>query len=239
MLEQTSEVHTPEPPAAAIAAVVFDLDGLMFNTEDLYREALRHLVARRGHEYSQELYDAMMGRPAAVALRILIDRLRLTDTVEQLASESLTMVLELMAREAAPMPGLLALLDALEQHGLPKAIATSSNRFFLERLLGQFDLAERFAFTLTAEDVTHGKPHPEIYLTAAQRFELPPQQLLVLEDSATGCQAAVQADTYAVAVPGDHSRAHRFEGAKLIAKTLADPRLWQVLGLDAPQAANR
>lgn len=237
MLEPTSEVPLLVPPNAAIGAVVFDLDGLMFNTEDLYREALRHLVARRGREFSQEVYDAMMGRPAPVALGILIDRLQLTDTVEELATESFAMVLDLMASRAAPMPGLLDLLAALERRGLPKAIATSSNRFFMERLLGQFGLLERFAFTLTAEDVTQGKPHPEIYLTAAQRFDLPPQRLLVLEDSGTGSRAAVQAGAYTVAVPGDHSRGHCFDGVKFIADSLADARLWQVLTLDHPHAA--
>ncbi len=228
---QAAEIRAPKIGAPRIGAIVFDLDGLMFNTEDLYREALQELVTRRGHEYSQALYDAMMGRPAVVALQILIDRLRLTDTVEQLAEESLAMVMGLLDHKAAPMPGLLDLLDALERRGLPKAIATSSNRFFVRRLLGQFELESRFAFILTAEDVVHGKPHPEIYLTAARRFDLPPQRMLVLEDSATGCKAAVEAGACTVAVPGEHSRKHAFDGAFLIADSLADPRLWQLLGL--------
>ena len=70
------------------------------------------------------------------------------------------------------MPGLIELLDALEAADIPKAIATSSARALLDACLTRFDMHRRFSFFLTAEDVTHGKPNPEIYLTAAARFGL-------------------------------------------------------------------
>ncbi len=217
--------------APEFAAVVFDLDGLMFNTEDLYREALQALLQRRGHACTDDLYLAMMGRPGPVALQILIDRLSLNETIEELASESIAMVVDLLPQRAAPMPGLLPLLDSLERLGIPKAIATSSNRYFLKKLLDQHQLERRFQFTLTAEDVRQGKPHPEIYLTAAQRFGIRPQQMLVLEDSPTGCRAAVDAGAYTVAVPAEANRRHDFRGAKLMLDSLADLRLHQLLGL--------
>jgi beta-phosphoglucomutase-like phosphatase (HAD superfamily) len=84
---------------------------------------------------------------------------------------------------------------------------------------------------LTAEDVSRGKPHPEIYLTAARRLDVPPQRMLVLEDSENGCRAAAAAGAFAVAVPGDHSRQHDFTSAALVVDSLADPRLYAALGL--------
>ena len=101
------------------------------------------------------------------------------------------------------MPGLAELLDALEHGGIPKGIATSSGRRFTEHVLGRFDLAPRFQFILTGDDVSEGKPHPEVYLRAAANFGLSPANMMVLEDSQTGCRAAVAAGAFAVAVPGD------------------------------------
>ena len=86
-------------------------------------------------------------------------------------------------------------------------------------------------FILTAEDMSHGKPNPEIYLTAARRLDVPPERMLVLEDSENGCRAAAAAGAFAVAVPGDHSRRHDFSFAALVIDSLADPRLYAALGL--------
>ena len=137
----------------------------------------------------------------------------------------------LYSNQLAPMPGAAELLTALETAGVPKAIATSSRRAFAQDLLGRVQWRERFDFILGAEDVTQGKPHPEIYLTAARRLGAEPPQMAVLEDSQAGCRAAVAAGAVAVAVPGGHSRRHCFDGATLCADTLADPRLYQLLGV--------
>jgi beta-phosphoglucomutase-like phosphatase (HAD superfamily) len=82
---------------------------------------------------------------------------------------------------------------------------------------------------LTAADVTHGKPHPEIYQSAARRLGVDVAEMLVLEDSENGCKAAVAAGAIAVAVPGGHSRRHDFTGARFIAESLADPRIYDLL----------
>ncbi len=215
----------------SIAAVAFDLDGLMFNTETLYFEVGDELLRRRGKRLTQELLDQMMGRPGRVSLQTMIDFHALTDTVSGLQQETDEIFSALLPHKLQPMPGLMNLLQALEDAGIPKAIATSSRRIFLDKLLTPFQLAPRFAFFLTAEDVEHGKPHPEIYRKAAERFGVHPSQMLVLEDSAAGCQSAAAAGAYAVAVPGDHSRHHCFDGAALRGETLADHAIYQLLGL--------
>jgi HAD superfamily hydrolase (TIGR01509 family) len=213
-------------------AVVFDLDGLMFNTEDLYQEVGAELLRRRGCVFTPELLDQMMGRPAPVALQIMIDWHQLSATVAQLAAETDEIFVDILNTRLAFMPGVERLLAALEVAGLPKAIATSSRRTFVTNVLGRFELEPRFQFILAAEDVVNGKPNPEIYLTAARRFELSPAEVLVFEDSQNGCRAAVAAGTIAVAVPGDHSRSHDFTGAKLVANTLADSRIYELLGVE-------
>ena len=212
-------------------AVVFDLDGLMVNTEELYQDVGSELLRRRGKPFDADLLDAMMGRPANVALQIMIDWHKLDGTVEQLNAETDEIFATLLDQRLATMPGLWKLLAELERSGIPKAIATSSGPDFVRTVLGKFDLAPRFQFILTCNDIRQGKPHPEIYLLAASRWGYEPGEILVLEDSQNGCRAAVLAGTIAVAVPAGHSLRHDFSGATLIAESLADPRLFKLLGL--------
>jgi HAD superfamily hydrolase (TIGR01509 family) len=212
-------------------AVVFDLDGLMFNTEELYQEVGTELLRRRGKLFDAELVDAMMGRPASAALQLMIDYHALASTVAELAAETDAIFDTLLDGRLEQMPGLPELLIALERAAIPKAIATSSGPEFTKTVLGKFDLAPRFEFVLTCDDVCHGKPHPEIYLTAARRLDLAAREMLVLEDSQNGCQAALAAGAIVVAVPGGPSRRHDFKGAALVAESLADARLLALLGL--------
>ncbi len=220
-------------PTSPLRAVVFDLDGLMFNTEELYQEVGSTVLARRGFDFPAGLLNEMMGRQSDKALQIMIDWHKLTDTVDALAAESMEVMHELLVTRLTPMSGLLDLLNALESASIPKAIATSSGREFLDRVLQQSELCSRFAFTIAGSEIAHGKPSPDIYLLAADKHGCHPQEMMVLEDSQIGCQAAVAAETYAVAVPGGHSHTHEFPGVKFIADTLADERIYRALGIRA------
>ena len=222
--------HRPTPKA-----VVFDLDGLMFNTEELYQDVGTEMLRRRGKTFDAELLDAMMGRPANAALQLMIDYHRLDATVAELVAETDAIFAGLLEARLEQMPGLAELLDALERAGLPKAIATSSGPTFARAALDRFDLLPRFEFVLTCDDIRDGKPHPEIYLLAASRLRLATDEMLVLEDSQNGCRAAVDAGATVVAVPGGHSRRHEFPGAASVATSLADPLLYALLGIAPPE----
>ena len=221
------------PPSTRVRAVCFDLDGLIFNTEELYPRVMQELLQRRDKPFTWELIDKMMGRPGRVSLQIMIDHHQLDEVVDNLYAESDEIFCAIWERELALMPGLLDLLSTLEGHNIPKAIATSSRSHMVQRQLPRFQLGPRFQFVLTSEDVTHGKPDPEIYLKAAARFGVKPSEMLVLEDSQNGAQAAVAAGAIAVGVPGSHNRTrHTFVGCELVANTLADPRIYQLLGVE-------
>lgn len=210
---------------------MFDLDGLMFNTEDLYDEVGAVILRRRGKEFTSGLKRKMMGLPSGLALQVMIDVHGLDATVEQLQRESDAIFAEILGPRLAPMEGLVELLEALEAAPIPKAIATSSRRSFTMKVLGHFGFEPRFQFLLTSEDVAQGKPHPEVYLAAAERFGLNPAQLLVLEDSENGCRAAVASGAYTVAVPSSHSSDHNFDGVHLVANNLADRRIYEAIGI--------
>jgi len=219
-----------------LRAVVFDLDGLLFNTEELYQFVGAELLRRRGKTFEEELIQKIMGRPQPVALQMMIDWHGLDTTVEMLAKETEEVFVEILDERLKLMPGAAELLLALEAAAIPKAIATSSGRRFTRNVLGRFHLEPRFEFILTGEDVTHGKPDPEIYRRAAERFQIAADRMMVLEDSENGCRAAVSAGAFAVAVPNGPSSDHDFSGAMLIANSLSDERIYAALGIPMGQS---
>lgn len=219
----------PAPATCRIEAVAFDLDGLLVNTEQLYQHVGAELLRRRGRTFEPDLLDAMMGRPEQVSLKIMIEWHGLADTVETLASETREIFRSLLETELRTMPGAVELLDLLDARGIARGVATSSGPDFAHDVLSRVGLRERFAFVLTSADVAQGKPHPEIYQTAARRLAVAPAAMLVFEDSQAGCKAAVAAGAVAVAVPGGHSLRHDFTGARFVAETLADPRIRALL----------
>jgi HAD superfamily hydrolase (TIGR01509 family) len=212
-----------------IQAVVFDMDGLMFNTEDLYDEVGEIMLQRRGLSFTLELKLEMMGLPGDKAFEVLKSRTGLTESVAQLRKETTEIFQDMIPSRIEMMPGLESLLHRLEQTNVPKAVATSSHRQFATRALGAFDLEPRFEFVLTGDDVENGKPHPDVYLMATKRLQTSPAQTLVLEDSHVGSRAAVAAGAFVVAVPTKHSQALDFSHVNAVAKGLDDPLIANLL----------
>lgn len=218
-------------PERPIRAVAFDLDGLIFNTEHVFAIAAEEMLRARGRDLSPELLQQMMGRRPPEGFVIMREMLSLDDSAETLYEEARDRFLSLLDEYLEPMPGVFEMFDLLESLGVPKAVATSSPRRFLDELLGRFDLAPRFDFTLTAEDVQQGKPHPEIYVTAASRHGVVPSEMLVFEDSETGSRAAAASGAFVVSVPHEHSRHHSFDVSHFVANTLSDPQIRDVLAV--------
>jgi pseudouridine 5'-phosphatase len=159
----------------------------------------------------------------------MIDCHSLPDSVDGLMCECAEMLGKLIATSLAPMPGAVALIDDLQSAAIPIAVATSATPEYADNVLTRLNLKQRFQFILTAKDIDRGKPDPEIYLLAAGRLGTAPSQMMVLEDSANGCRAAVSAGAFAVAVPNRHTRNHNFAGASFVADSLNDPRIRKAL----------
>src|SRR5690348_5117687 len=181
-------MQQPQESVPDIHAVVFDLDGILANTEDLYEQAGETVLGRRGKIYDAALRERIMGRPVVDAVRIMIECHSLPDTVDDLMCECGEVLQQLIASSLAPMPGVRRLIDDLSEANIPFAVATSATREYADNVLTRLNLKHRFQFILTAEDIRLGKPHPEIYLLAVARLKLPPSQTMVLEDSANGCR---------------------------------------------------
>jgi len=214
-----------------LRGVVFDMDGLMFNSETIYDMVGDTLLQRRGYRFSKELKDAMMGLPPEKTFGVMIDWHKLDDDWKSLSVESNEVFLTLIDDHLEMMPGLAELLDALEAAGIPKAIGTSSSIQLAHPCLNKYSLIERFTAILTCESITRGKPNPEIYEKAAAKLGLSSREVLIFEDSHYGCRAAHAAGALTVAVPGEHSMDHDFSMADFVANSLADPRIYETLGI--------
>jgi HAD superfamily hydrolase (TIGR01509 family) len=212
-----------------IRAVVFDLDGLMFDTEALFYRVSCDALAARGKSFTNEMMQAMIGRRAVDAAHAWKTLAGLDEPAETLLADVRQRFFALVDTAVHPTPGLIVLLDHLAHRGLPLAVATSSRREYADRLLTQHGLLQRFQFILASEDVTRGKPDPEIYRLAAERFAVPPSSVLVLEDSPAGLAAAKGAGAFAVGVPHEHSTAQALHDADMVVSRLDEPALLSLI----------
>lgn len=212
-----------------IAAVAFDMDGLLVNTEELYTQVGQALLQRRGRVFSHDLKNAMTGLPGPQAFALMIEREKLSDSVEILEAESEAIFVDLLPKQVRLLTGVEQILDRLDQLRYPRCVATSSSPEFAETVLTLVKIKSRFDFVITARDVAQGKPKPDIYLAAAERMKVLPENMLVLEDSHHGCRAGVTSGACTVAVPGDHSQDHDFTGVHARAESLLDSKISRLL----------
>jgi HAD superfamily hydrolase (TIGR01509 family) len=214
-----------------VRAVVFDLDGLLIDTEPVFRAAAARLLAGHGIRPDAAFMRSIMGVPGRDALPRFRDHFRLTIPLDEIERGYRHFFFEVLQSDPAQlMPGALELLAALEEHGVPKVIATSSGRDYVRVVFGPHGLLDRFHFVLTCEDVSHGKPHPEVYELAARRLGLPPAEVLVLEDSPVGMRAAKAAGCRCVVVPHEDTPRAELTRADAAVESLVSPELWRMIG---------
>jgi HAD superfamily hydrolase (TIGR01509 family) len=212
-----------------ILAVAFDLDGLMFDSEALSFRVVGDMLRSRGKALTREMKAVLIGRRTADSGEAFRNLAGLEESVESIMAELRERFYSELDTAVHPTAGLFALLDRLEHRKLPRCVATSSRRSYAEGMLTRHRLIHRFSFLLGSEDVTQGKPDPEIYRTAAERFGIEPARMLVLEDSPSGVSAAKAAGAFAVGVPHEHSPADGLRHADRLVSRLDDPALFALL----------
>jgi len=204
--------------------VIFDMDGVLLDTEGIYTQATQLIVGRFGKTYDWSIKGNMIGRPAIDSARYLVDALSLPITPEAYLEERAVLFEELMPAAEA-MPGARALTTALAARGIPMAVATSSSRTMYElKTTHHRPWFASFAAIVLGDDprVWRGKPAPDIFLVAADSLAAAPADCVVVEDAPAGVQAARAAGMRVVAVPDQGMDRTRFVQADLVVASLDD-----------------
>ena len=183
-----------------IAAVVFDLDGVMLQTEEVWDEVRGRYVIERGGRYDDEAQRAMMGMSAPEWSRYLADELGVPGTPEEISAD-IVRLMEARYREELPLiPGAKEAVERLAARW-PLGLASSSNRPLIDSALALSGLDRYFAATVSSEEVARGKPAPDVYLEAARRLDVAPGRCAAVEDSHSGIRSAESAGMRVIAIP--------------------------------------
>lgn len=208
-----------------IKAVIFDMDGLMFDTESAYSIVHSAMSAKRQKVYTNEIKMMQMGKRAHESMHILNTFWGTDESIEALLKEQDEELVKIYSESVVKLPGLDELLLFLETHNIRKCIGTSSRRFLVDILLQRFNLTERFECIVSGDMVQKGKPDPELYQACLKRLSLAGTECLILEDSLNGVKAGVAAGCYTCAIPSEYTKHEDFSIASFVATSLADQNI--------------
>jgi len=196
---------------ADTVAVIFDMDGVLVDSGAHHREAWARLLAEVGVAPPPGFWRRTIGRPSVEAVPLLLGEPLEPAEARRLANRKHAHYVRLATGGMPAVAGVIAFIDTLRTQAVPLAVATSARRSDARGLLGPLGLLDRFDAIVTAEDVSRGKPDPEVYLLAASRLGTAPGRCLVFEDAIVGVQAARGAGMRVVGV------ATAYEPADLVA----------------------
>ena len=183
-------------------AVIFDMDGLMIDSERVtYNEYVKKLAELGHHDFTEELYRNCLGKNKQGICQVFIDHYGQDFPMDEVWDDVHVWIDESLRQYVPKKKGLVELLEYLKANNYKTIVATSSGRARVDEILKNADLTKYFDDSICGDEVTHGKPHPEIFLTACQKLDVKPEEALVLEDSEAGILAAYDGRIDVICVP--------------------------------------
>jgi len=215
--------------------LIFDMDGVVIDSNPMHKIAWERFLVGKGIHYDDEFFDNVLsGRTGPASLRIIYGDELPEDLLEeylQEVDENYQGILR-QSTEVKPIEGLYEFLDSARVNGYRLGLATSAPPMNIELGLEKLNLEGIFEAVVGKVDVTHGKPHPEVYLTTVQRLGLPVENCIAFEDSRAGIQSALSAGMPVVGIASGHSKEELLEeGASLAVDDFTQLDLEQVLDL--------
>ena len=216
--------------ATSIKAVIFDMDGLMIDSEGKQSLAIEQLLREHGVEpvLTAQGIVHIAGMRVADNLRRLKDRHQIPVSLDTLHARKDELYRQMLAQNVDVAPGLRQLLNDLGKAPAKKALASGSSKPDIEIVLRHLKLEDYFGAVVSGYEVPRGKPAPDIFLEAARRLKVDPARCVVLEDSGTGVQAAKAAGMRVIAVPNRYTQDHDFDAADLVVGSLEELG-WKVI----------
>lgn len=203
-------------------AVVFDMDGVLLDSEPLHHIVLNEVLAVDGQALSFEEYRPYIGTTLEYTWSDIIGRLALTAPIERYMAAYDERVLAAYQSHSVLAPGAQALLDLLAERGLRLAVASSSRTAWVETCLATMGIRGCFDVVVTGDMVSRSKPDPEIYRLAAARLGVPPERCLAIEDAPKGVQSAHAAGMTVVGIRTEYTEHLALDGAAVVLDSLAE-----------------
>jgi HAD superfamily hydrolase (TIGR01509 family) len=203
-------------------AVVFDMDGVLIDSEPLHFEALGSVVGRDGVQLSRAENEEFIGTTVEATFSKLIAGYGLPRSLAEYTCLYDDAVLEVLAQPRPPEPGVVALIASARHLDMRLAVASSSRRVWIDATLRSIGLSDAFDVIVSGDDVSHGKPDPEIYLLAARCLGIPPKDCLAIEDAPKGVQSARRAGMTVIGVRTQYTAHLSLDGALQIVDSLTE-----------------
>lgn len=201
---------------APYRAVVFDLDGVLWDGEPIYFEAFNVVLEPYGHRMTMDDYNNIIGTSVEASWDWVLKRFGITESPTKFYQRSYDAVLELLKQPVAPLPGVRALVAEIKRRRLPLGLASASLREWVDATLRGIGLDEEFDATVSASEVEHSKPAPDLYLAAADRLGVPPAVCLAFEDTRAGIASAKAAGMFAVQIRASSTALPPIEQADVV-----------------------
>jgi len=225
--EQKSAISNSRPPFGAI----FDWDGVIIDSAKLHERSWHRLAQELGTSIAPESFIRGFGMKSARIIEEIHGWAKDPAEIARLTNRKEALYRELVAQgEIAPLPGVVEWLHRLHEADVPCAVASSTQRLNIDAVLERIGLQSAFQEIISAEDVMHGKPHPEVFLKAAERLELAAARCVVFEDAHVGIEAAHAADMRVVAVATTHP-AEQLRAGDLVVRRLDELTVEKVAAL--------
>jgi HAD superfamily hydrolase (TIGR01509 family) len=202
-------------------ALIFDMDGLMIDSERLYWQVEKALARSYRKDVREDTLWEMMGRRPIEGMRIFVEEVGLPISAEEALALRDTRMRQKYREESEAMPGLFHILDTFYGK-LKLAVCTGAQREFMDIVVDRLKIRERFDVLQASDEIKQGKPDPEIYLTACAKVGLEPRKCIVLEDSSNGALAGKRAGCYTIGVPSKYSRGQDFSFVDFVAPGLLE-----------------
>lgn len=197
-------------------AVVFDLDGVLWDGEPIYFAAFNVVLEPYGHRITMDDYANIIGHSVEAAWDWVLKHFNLTESSSKFYHRYDAAVLQMLQEPAEPLPGVRDLVAEIKRRGLPVGVASASLRQWVDATLNGLGLADAFDATVSASEVEHSKPAPDLYLAAAQKLGVDPASALAFEDTRAGIAAAKAAGMFAVQVRASSTALPPIEQADLV-----------------------
>ncbi len=216
-----------------IRVVIFDMDGVMIDSEPLWEKTEKIMMARKGLVYNPVYREKIVGLGQKESAVLLKKTFSLNENIEDIIDQRISVLIDIYDEKLSLVRGLTELLDSVSKSSLKVALASSSPLKVIEFVLGKFDLNNYFDLVVSGDMVEHGKPSPDIYNYTAERLGLECDECVVIEDSINGVISAKSASMYCIAIPDKRLNPNGFKKADIIMSNLecADMQLLTKLGV--------